>query len=295
MLHFNRLVGSGILVSLALAVLGCAEGSKTPGQGLVGASSSTKESQGTPRNVMLKRFEREGMMAKQKTGVWCWAACAEMVNNYYGRKMTQETIVSRIQGRAAADPEAAQMAKRQEVLAALDTDLFERLKEKDAKEKAWLRQKLLDPLHGLHLTLSTAKEFPREPKLKYDPDQLVDDLKHQHPVVLGLGVRTEDDSGHIVVIYGADAVEQERNFLDDLGDAVSGANPFAPKHPAKQPAKVKYTITKVYCADPDGGKMTEIPGSELERRADFLATRQGAEQYLQYLDKVDHYVSLHAR
>ncbi|HYJ47269.1 MAG TPA: papain-like cysteine protease family protein [Pyrinomonadaceae bacterium] len=235
------------------------------------------------------------MVAKQKTGVWCWAACAEIVNAYYGRKVPQETIVERIQGRAAADPEAAQMAKRQEVLAALDTELYQRLKDKDAKEKAWLRQKLLDPLHGLHITVSTAKEFPREPDLKFNPDQLMEDLKHQSPVVLGLGVRTEDDSGHIVVIYGADAVEKERDGFDKIKDGFKTFDPFKPKSAQKRAPEVKYTIKKVYCADPDGGKTTEVTAAELERRADFLATREGAREYIQYLDKVDHYIKVQAR
>ncbi len=52
-----------------------------------------------PQYAGIRSHEFEGVVSSQRTPVWCWAACIQMVLNYYQIDITQEDVARRTFGR----------------------------------------------------------------------------------------------------------------------------------------------------------------------------------------------------
>jgi hypothetical protein len=262
-------------------------------------SSSSVAAPNAPRQTaQLDRFSQ--CAVKQHTEVWCWAACAEMVHRYYNQPMTQEEIVARIMQRSASDPKAEAAADRQEVLGALDPELFDYLQKSDYSKPTW-EQKILETGHmRWGVSVKDLANMPREPHLGYSPGRLAASLQEDHaPVILALKPMADGDSGHIVVVH--QVVYQESDSSPGAGAAIGSAFESAASQtfgnllgspsprPKVQDQQVShlYTIVQATYMDPDTGKDTVISASELVTRADFIATRMDADNYLKYLKALE--------
>ena len=264
--------------------------------GLLGCSSqpsAAAPSDAPQETAQLDRFD--SCAVKQHTEVWCWAACAEMVHRFYNKPMTQEEIVAQIMQRSANDPDAVAAADRQEVLGALDTDLFDYLKKCDDKKPTW-EQKLLTTGHmRWGVSMKDLMNMPQEPHLGYDPNRLGRSLSEDRaPVILALKPMSDGDPGHIVVIHQIvfqetdSSPNQTWNALQGFGSQalhqMLNQNTPQPRPQSQTPAVTRsYTVVQATYMDPDTGQDTVITGQELAVRADFIATREDADKYLKYL------------
>jgi hypothetical protein len=265
---------------------------------LCGCASQPNPPPETPKQTaQLDKFD--SCAVKQHTEVWCWAACAEMIHRYYGQPMTQEEIVARIMQRSANDPDAVAAADKQEVLGALDTDLFEYLKARDYSKPTWEQKLSKTGQLRLGISVKDLLTMPQEPHLGYDANHLAASVQEQHaPVILALKPLADGDPGHIVVIHQVVFQDSGSNSGSDVASAVEGevatvaGQAFgnflgapAQQHQAAQPthSSHSYAVVQATYMDPDTGKDTVITGTELATRADFIASKSDADAYLKYL------------
>lgn len=223
-------------------------------------SAEPSRATGPVQQAEVPNFSR--VIVRQQTPVWCWAACAEMVNRYYRRPGTQAEIAQRIATVRDENADAQRRAEQIEVLAALEPKLYEKLTERWDSDfsRSWLVQM------DLWLPGRTeSKSGPDRPQLKFDADTLIEHIESRSPVVVGLGGDRESDSRHIVVVHRVEYEPIAARF--DLLNKPS-----------------QYRIRRVEYADPDGGINATMTGDELARRTDFFATRRGASQYLTYIN-----------
>ncbi|MEM9372072.1 MAG: papain-like cysteine protease family protein [Planctomycetota bacterium] len=201
-----------------------------------------------------KGFVPIGVAIDQRTPVWCWAACAEMVHNYHGNEeVSQHEIATRIEGRFESDlteqerEEQAKAAGYDEILLALASG-SERPEIRDAAK--YLALKATDG--GASFDLGGLAESQIKRNL-VNSDMLIGELLSGEPVVVGLRnfdtaeeaerarqaaiSRGEDASGitygHIYVAHAAEFSMAKKNTggvikegLIFLGDVVDTAVDF---------------------------------------------------------------------
>jgi hypothetical protein len=204
----------------------------------------------------------------------CWAACATMVSNFSGHRTTQEEIAASIKGPAAND-KGRRSANEEQVLAAMDPQLYRRLKQLDGLRE----QYSLPPVDADHpRTREWVRLFyilfsgPKAPEYSCTPEQLYTYLKNNQPAVLGLRGRSKNEGKHAVVVFGGtfqQGVEWEEGSDD------------------RRPAMRVVSLT---CLDPGAGddianRIVPYTAEQLRSRQDFVVTIDGAREYLNYLDQ----------
>ncbi len=126
-----------------------------------------------PIYVGIEKNAISGISASQKTPMWCWAACIEMVLRYYNIEITQEDVVYRTYGIDAAGNLPVFGAKAPEITRNLNNWSFDR--------------------NGKPYVVRAAL-FPGTPRNEI----VIDHLKSGRPIILGYG--PDPDSGHVVVL-----------------------------------------------------------------------------------------------
>ena len=129
-----------------------------------------------PTYVGITTEEFNYFASTQKNSNWCWAACIQMIFNYYGLEVTQEDIVKR-------------SFRLEEA-----TDLPNVIGDPDAIN-ASLNDWNLDESGKPYHVESVLRWGPPSPKY------LIDELTAKRPVMIGY--RSGHNSGHAVVITAA--------------------------------------------------------------------------------------------
>lgn len=274
---------------------------------------------GAAARIAPNRFETrcEGfasVAAKQRTGVWCWAACAEMVHAYKGNPMSQEEIAARIHG--AGEPgaseaeraEAAQAASYDEIIRALVPEIPPQA-QREAKVAldAVLSDRDLDidteSYLGSHIQRRTVNS-----------DILVDDLLHGEPLVVGLRFLPDRNGaggpesasaadapdapdapvmGHAYVVYGVDFARRAAVVPDEANNGATGftggllqkiglSRDEADEYQqwlGRVP--YKYDLIAVHLLDPWVGEAVTMEAAEFARRVDFMISGREAREILE--------------
>jgi hypothetical protein len=229
---------------------------------------------------------------EQRTPVWCWAACAEMISSYGGKREAQEAIAARIHGCGEDGSPKVALASRHEVYRALCPDapatcfeaVWQGLEASGAKAlDAWLQG------GGCELDLCPGEALRGLDDLLPAKRVPIDALRQNQPAVAGLRERSEDREGHVYVLIGAryrpvaearyrPATEWLRSLPIQPPDGIVGRLE-PPRH----------TVESVELVDPwraddpgtPGNEMlVTLPFSEFERRVDFVTTRADAHEIL---------------
>jgi hypothetical protein len=253
------------------------------------------EGYGPVESVALPRWER--VMVQQHEPVWCWAACAEMVHRYNGKKIGQAEIANRIYRSAdaiASDDEtkllslettgasegadhaendpSVRTAQEYECIAALDPDQYDQIRLRDEKNRKRVEDLRAEGKNAYLIPSGGQNNHPM-PDTRYQPDRLVEALRQEHePVIVGLGIRKPGDLKHIVVVHAVDVQAAKSQAI--LGVLTIGEN-------------VNSHIAKATYTDPDTGADVDITGEELARRTDFMASRKQAHEFLRWVGMDD--------
>jgi hypothetical protein len=192
---------------------------------------------------------------QQKTDVWCWAACVQMVNKYNGRQVTQAEIAGRIHGKATdasgrIDPEKVKRAGTLEIMLAMNPDLHDH----------FIREGVAGLLAGRDLKVEfdptqTALAWFQEKT--YSDDHMIADLARGVPVVVGLKDPGNAQTGHAYVVHAA----------------TYGATPGALN-------SYTYSLESVEAVDPWTGRSVTIPADQFRSRVGFKISQQLARDVL---------------
>jgi len=223
-----------------------------------------------PKTAECPKFEM--VASQQKTGVWCWAASAEMIHRYHGRRdIDQAAIAAKIHGVGEDGSPKVQAASYREVMIALNPDLkvdpLERMRER------WGQQ----GQHGVNVDLNAYLGSVIE-RNSFNTDDLVHELQKRQPVVIGMGKDPRFNGGHAMVIYGvtyqSSGNEGVRKLLDgnNSSQAGSGSRLFGVH---------EFEIKSVKVMDPWTGEPTEISGTDLAAGMDFAVSQTQARKVLE--------------
>lgn len=108
---------------------------------------------------------------RQRMQNWCWAACIQMVLNYHGLHVQQETIVEQVFGTQVDMP-----AQPQQILAAL---------------RGWIPD-----------TRGRYSEVVAD-AANLDQASIIQDLEYRWPLIVGLSASAPGQQGHAYVLTGA--------------------------------------------------------------------------------------------
>lgn len=229
-----------------------------------------------------------GVAAGQETSVWCWAACAEMIQRYNGHETTQTEIATRIQGLGPDGSVKVQTASRYEVMCALNPDL-----ETSPFEALWA---------GIEHQVTQSPDLltrAGETKVGYDqacaveaafahafPSKAVaiEELLGGQPAVVGLRDSKEASDGHAYVLYGATYSEAPHGLVHSTGSFLAKGLGFV--LPAGKPDLLEHFVPEEYAVhevdllDPWEGKPTRMSLEEFAQRVDFVITRSQARETL---------------
>lgn len=219
---------------------------------------------GPDETVEVAGFARLPVL-KQETGVWCWAASAAMVHRYNNRTaVTQQQIVSRILGRSklgGSGEAIVKKAQQEEVLAALNPQIWEQLEKRDARRAEAERKKQGSPddwrLNWLALMVGN-------PRQDADPDDLIAGLQAKQPVIVAF----ERPTKHICVVYKATYRRERASGLFGI--------------PYERTRLLSVSFVDPATRAPDHNT---ISGEEFEHRAGFVATVQSARKYFWILSQ----------
>jgi hypothetical protein len=214
--------------------------------------------------------------AQQQENVWCWAACAEMIYKYHGKKITQKEIAERIHGHDEAGAAKVKAASMYEILVALAgaegkadrTDRFlERFEKESAKSK-----------NGVTVDVGTyINGWIEEDTV--NSDELIAEIKGKEPVVIGMAHDERFKGGHAMVVYGVNYKPAERNMLER---AVSGDDSTMV---SRMSGIRKFEITSLKVMDPWTGEPREITGKEFKEGCDFMMSQRRAKAVLKKEDE----------
>jgi len=111
-------------------------------------------------------FYQVALWGQQRCPEWCWAACSQMVLNYYGLYVSQEQIVQRIYGQLVCQP---------------GTD-----------------QQILTALSGWAPNASGGTSTIYSQDGLIYPADIINNLAYYHPLIVA--IRNPDGSGHAMVL-----------------------------------------------------------------------------------------------
>lgn len=243
----------------------------------------------------------EASEAKQRTDVWCWAACAEMIHRYKGRDISQEEIAARIHGGISpgmTDEEkkaAARAGSYDEIIRALvsSSDLPpQAVREASTALDALLTERDVgvdeEGYLGSHIQRRTINS-----------DIMVDDLLEGEPVVVGLRFPPRPDGepaavngvkGHAYVAYGAtfrrntsNMVEKAVAGLSQIGRGVAARTTGEDRDLNRWLNRVprKYDLIEVQLMNPWTGTPEPMPAAAFAERVDFMISGREARQILE--------------
>ena len=197
---------------------------------------------------------------QQKTDVWCWAACVQMVNKYNGVDVTQAEIASRIHGQATdangnLDPEKVKRAGTTEIMLALNPEFSDDVNRQAGDAAAAAVRNRGKVSLDLDAT-STALAVFREKA--YTDNDMIADVARGVPVVVGLKDPT-GNTGHAYVVHAATYT------------ATKGA----------LPGQYSYALESVEAVDPWEGKGVSIPAGEFRQRVGFKISQARAREVLE--------------
>ncbi|QOJ00268.1 MAG: hypothetical protein HRU70_07110 [Phycisphaeraceae bacterium] len=203
----------------------------------------------------------------QRGPMWCWAACASMIHEFFGqRAMTQEEIVERIKG--ASDNDEVKMAGASlfEVMLALNPEIpGERVAE------------VIDTfVHGGRLSLRPdlfARSFIDAEYLH--SDRMVDELLGRSPVIAGLTETPESPIGHAYVVYSVTFGCASPTLAERLVDGLAGGTIVDVLQYPKY-----YGVRSVDLIDPDHGQRVTMSGAEFASKARWMIGRTQAAKIL---------------
>lgn len=196
--------------------------------------------------VECKGFEP--VESQQRSSEWCWAACAQMIRQYHGERVSQEEIASRIRG-----AEDRQTATVDEIMLAMNPDMI----------RDWTR------LRGKNqITITPGYWLGAEiRKRTITTDLFIDELSDGSPLVVGTRDGAGGGAGHACVAYAAEYSRTDVDFLDVFrGRKGSIVDTFV----------TRYDIHQVDVFDPwpvAGGKTT-LDAASVQSNLDFLISKR---------------------
>ena len=197
---------------------------------------------------------------QQRTDVWCWAACVQMVNKYNGVDVTQAEIASRIHGQATdangnLDPEKVKRAGTTEIMLALNPE-FQDDVNRQAGDAAVAAIRNRGKVSVDYDALGTGLAVFREKA--YTDNDMIADVARGVPVVVGLKDLT-GNTGHAYVVHATTYT------------ATKGA----------LPGHYTYALEAVEAVDPWEGKPVTIPANEFRQRCGFKISQARAREVLE--------------
>lgn len=283
---------------------------ETPTQASIDAPTSAMQSLVTGGEENRYRVECrnfQSVYAEQKTNVWCWAACAEMVRNFKGHPESQQQIAARIHGGIEAgmsedeQETAARTACYREILYALVPEIPPQvLREATTVFAAAVAKK------NVEIDVESQAETYIQ-RNTVNSDIMIDDLLAGEPLVIGMrNYATPEDFeaariqaletgetitwGHAHVLYAAEFSRLPKGFLESAGDVLKKIpNPFGNKSETAERwlerVPVKYDIWSVETIDP-APHMADEPrqvytAAEFASRVDFMISAREARELLE--------------
>lgn len=244
------------------------------------------------QGIRIENFENYAVA--QEDPVWCWAACALMVRDYFETQgalrekadqaaaaAKQKVLADRIKVNPERKPMSEQPATPVEVLGAINAELYEVLLVSDQVTQdnviPSVVEALFDELKAEELENRPDFPEPVAPSLGFDAERLYWDLKGREnslpsPVVAAL--RNPNGTGHVVVVIGAQYQE-------------------IPRMPTAEgePMTVEHRLMAIQFWDPFkdsedslvkfGGEHW-LAATEFAEHCDFIASPWSASEYLAY-------------
>lgn len=244
---------------------------------------------------------------QQRTNVWCWAACAEMVHRYYGYDVTQEDIVAQVKDGlvGATGGPSVEPATKRELMLALNPDLknyFAKVGTAKAVE-VLLQQRLTQGDLNVTELFNARRKYASN-----NSDLLVDALLRGDPAILVLtwgedetdADLTEGALAHAYVVNGitfrqlptnpqfARAIAQAWKALTlavsnlvASNDGGTKTERFVDIETLEYPAHPKhFAIAEISAIDPWEAKFETITGEQIQQRIVYFFTKQTAREIL---------------
>jgi hypothetical protein len=229
-----------------------------------------------PQTAECPRFA--SVKARQQKNVWCWAACAEMVYRYRGKKLSQEKIAERIHGRGEDGAAKVKAASVYEVLLALagaegKSDRGDRFLERYNAEAA----KASKSGKGVTIDVGSYLSSWMEEE-SVNTDEMIDEIKRRQPVVIGMAKDPRFEGGHAMVVYGVTYKPAKKNMLER---AISGENGTTI---SRAVGIRKFEIVTLKVMDPWTGEARELSGKEFAEHGDFMMSQRRAVAILKKQD-----------
>lgn len=186
------------------------------------------------------------LQAEQRHDDWCWAACAQMIRQYQGERVTQEQIAQRIRG--AGDRQTATV---DEIMLALNPDMT-----RDWAKLLNNRKITITPAHWLGAELR---------KQAITTDSIVQEISQGSPLVIGM-TQPGGARGHACVAYGVTYSRNDTgvtNLFRSAGGSVLDV------------LIARYDVQQVDLVDPwpDGGGRKTIDASVVNGGLDFMISK----------------------
>lgn len=219
--------------------------------------------------------------AQREDTLWCWAACATMIHNYYGNTTTQEEVVARVRG------------NDEDVSAAWDREIMIALYPEYARDLAAHTDREFQTQHrrggvgGVTLQVDdVAESYARY--WSQTSDHLVRAISQGEPVVVGLAYPDDPQSGHALVVYGVRySTEDTQSMLDlwqDAKEFVGFENrqvlPIDAETLNLRSYARLFSVHSISVIDPWTGQLDTVTGEDLAARHYFMLTREVAEDTL---------------
>ena len=257
----NRIRAAGVLC-LAIPLAACSM------FGRVLTASPTEQQSLKTQTAECRNFTK--VATTQHDPMWCWAACAEMIHTYYGRKITQEEIVAQIMSATSAEDGNSQAAAtNRQILLALHPDY----QQEKARYTARLKQR------GVNASLTIDAEQYISSQLEpytVNTDAAIDSLRRRQPLIAALRDDRTSTLGHAYVMYGATYVERPPDARRDLNRELQGW--------FKDAASVvpyRYGLVSVELIDPYTGESVTMDAETFGARMDFMISRESARRALE--------------
>jgi hypothetical protein len=223
-----------------------------------------------PKTAECPNFEL--VASQQKTNVWCWAASAEMIHRYYGRKdITQADIAKRIHGVGDDGSPKVQAASYHEIMVALNPDL--KLDTMERMNEAWSKQ----GQHGVQIDANSYVKSVIE-RNSINTDDMVRELQQKHPVVIGMGKDPRFNGGHAMVVY---RVTYQTSSSAGLKKMLDGKQGDQAGSTARMLGVHEFEVQSVKVMDPWTGAPMEISGADVAGGMDFLLSQAEAKKILE--------------
>lgn len=211
----------------------------------------------------------EAIEVQQETNVWCWAACAEMIHRYYGRKISQTEIAEKIHKRNTDTNQInVSTAVPDEIIVALNYDLKDRWDEIQEQHK----QRIAQGKGGSIRTDLSGYVNSYLDQYSINSDDLVTEIQQNTPLVIGLSGADGSGSGHACVVTGVTYGVVTPSAFDEW---ISKGKSLFGRYPKN------FCIDEVRYIDPWDGQHKSITGADFKERVDFMISKRQAREILE--------------